>query len=106
MTYVRAQLRQRLSRQVWRAWRQCGCTPPAATASFSSGHPQAAAVSAVDSAVRTPGRGSAALPDTEHCRSRPDGYSRTWPPLMFPHRRLGVAMPGGGRSCSPHFDWP
>jgi hypothetical protein len=87
-----------------------GCTSPAdagpVTASSSSGHPQAAAESAVDSIVRTPGRGSAALPDTGHCRSRPDGHSRTWPPLLFPHRRLGVAMPGGGRSCSSHFEWP
>jgi hypothetical protein len=31
----------------------------------------------VDGAVRTPGRGSAALPDTGHCRSRPDGRTRT-----------------------------
>jgi hypothetical protein len=55
MTYVREQLRQRLARQV--GGRTCGgCTPPAdagpATASCSSGHPQTAAVSAVDGAVR------------------------------------------------------
>jgi hypothetical protein len=61
-------------------------------------------VSAVDGAVRTPGRGLAALPDTGHCRSRPDGRSRTWPPLLF---RTGgwVAMPGGRRSCSPPWRW-
>jgi len=50
------------------------------TAFCSSGHPQSAAVSAVDGAVRTPGRGSAALSDTGHCRSRPGGRGRTWPP--------------------------
>jgi hypothetical protein len=36
-------------------------------------------VSAVDGAVRTHGRGSAALPDTGHCRSRPDSHTRTQP---------------------------
>jgi hypothetical protein len=74
-----------------------------ATGSCSSGHPQPAAVSTVDSAVRTPGRGSAALPDTGHCRSRPHaaaGHGRR----SCSAQAAGVAMPGGRRSCSPGLE--
>jgi hypothetical protein len=83
MTYVREQLRQRLGqevRQAWRRWLHPAGDAGQTTASCSGGHPQGAAVSAVDGAVRTPGRGPAALPDTGHCRSRPDGRSRTCQP--------------------------
>jgi hypothetical protein len=105
MTYLRAQLADRLQRQLARAYRRwlrptSGRRP--ATTSCSRGHRQTAAVSTVDGAVRTPGRGSAMLPDTGHCRSRPDSRSRTWPPLLF---RTGgwVSLLGGRRSCPSHL---
>jgi hypothetical protein len=67
------------------ARRTCGgYIPPAdagqATAFCSSGHPQAAALSAVDGAVRTHRRGPAAPPDTAAAvqTAQPD-----LPPLLF-----------------------
>jgi hypothetical protein len=63
------------------------------TAFCRNGHPQSAAVSAVDGAVRTPGRGSAALPDTGHCPQPSRRRCWTWPPLLSA-QAAGVALPG------------
>jgi hypothetical protein len=97
MTYVRGQLGDRLQRQLARAYRRwlhptSGRRP--GDASCGSGHPQTAAVSAVDSAVRTPGRGSAArrTPDTAVAvqTAQPDMAA-----APIPHRRLGPLCRSG-----------
>jgi hypothetical protein len=76
MTYVREQLRDRLSRQLRNAYRRW----PHPTSGRRPGDrflegrtPVDKAVSAVDSAVRTPSAGSASIADTEHRGSRPVG---------------------------------
>jgi hypothetical protein len=50
-------------------------------------------VSTVDRVVRTPGPSSAALPDTGHCGSRPDGHGRTRPPLLSAQAACPAAAP-------------
>jgi hypothetical protein len=106
MTYVRGQLGDRLQRQIARAYRRwlhptSGRRP--GDASCSSGHPQAAAVSTVDSAVRPPRprfRGAAGhrtLPQPSRQRSR------TWPPLLF--RTRGWGRSAGADADHAHFVW-
>jgi hypothetical protein len=83
MTYVREQLRERLARQVgqaYRRWLHPTADAGRATASCSSGHPQAAAVSMMTAPVRTSGRpqfggasGHQTLPQP------PVGRIWTWP---------------------------
>jgi hypothetical protein len=88
------------------------------TASSSSGQPQAAAVSA--GGHQTSGRHrqlatvpdaewtlSQAAPDTGHCRSRPDGRSRIWPPpaadttaVRTPGHGSTYRHAGSSRGCS------
>jgi hypothetical protein len=108
MTYVRGQLGDRLQRQIARAHRRW-LHPPAdaslATTSWSSGHPQTAAVSAVDSAVRTP----AAVP--RRCRA-PDTAAavQTAQPDMaaarVPHRRLGPLCRADADHAHLTWRWP
>src|SRR6266508_666270 len=56
---------------------------PARRPLLCSGHPQPAAVSAADGAVRTPAAVPRCYGTTGHCRGRPDGRSRIWPPLLY-----------------------